>query len=64
MSRRVPKPWGHELISAETDRSVGIITQNLRYRTSAAGDCDDREATTPELEDVRPEHRDGCVALT
>jgi mannose-6-phosphate isomerase len=25
MSRRVPKPWGHELIWAETDRYVGKI---------------------------------------
>jgi len=25
MSRQVPKPWGHELIWAETDRYVGKI---------------------------------------
>ena len=48
MSRRVPKPWGHELIWAETDRYVGKILHinageslSLQYhQVKAAGAAD------------------------
>ena len=52
---RVPKPWGHELIWARTDRYVGKILHiepKLIHQFEAVTATDLLEASTPEIDDV------------